>query len=65
MNLSDLESSIAAIEDINALQTKISKIPSRALFYLETMPMGQQRMTEHLNNLKPRYEKLKAEAKPN
>jgi len=65
LNLIDVESSVAAVEDIYALQGNFTKIPRRALFYLKSFSVTQGFMTEQLNILKPRYEKLKAEAKHN
>jgi len=65
LNLTDLESSIAAVEDIHGLQGKLVKIPNRALFYLRSFPATQEFKTEQVTTLKPRYEKLKAEAKHN
>lgn len=64
-NLLDLESSIAAMEDINSLNGKLTIIPRRAFFYLGAFPVPQEVMSERLNNAKQKYERLKAPAKPN
>lgn len=65
LNLTDLESSIAAMEDINALNGKLTVIPRRVLLYKDVFPVSQEVMKERLNNAKPKYEKLKMAAKPN
>lgn len=64
LNLSHLESSIAAMEDIYALNGRLTVIPRRVLLYKDVFPVSQEVMKERLNNAKPKYEKLKITAKP-
>jgi hypothetical protein len=63
LNFTDLQSSMAAVEDINGLNGRLTKIPGRALLYFRNFPAAQDFMTEQVHTLKPRYEKLMTEAK--
>lgn len=65
LNLSDLESSIAAMEDINSLDGKLTVIPRRVSFYMDSLPVSQEVMKERLNNAKQKHERLKMVTNPN